>query len=116
MSALSAFQEDASMDRSGGVGVGVMGFGVPRGVLFLIGGGAIYMAMGPRARMWKMSRSCCGMPEEILCHIASFAPLAGARLLLTCRGGVCVCSRFLDSFVDESELWPLYLHGLRCLL
>ena len=104
------------MDRSEGSSVRAMGLGVPQNVRSLIGGGATHGAMVPRVRVWNMSRSCCRMPAEILCHIASFAPLAGARLLLTCRGGVCVCDRFLDSFVSESELWYVYLQTLQYLL
>ena len=53
-----------------------------------------YRTLEQRASAWVAAVSCCALPPALLHEVASFVPLAGARLMVTCRGGLPELFRF----------------------
>ena len=53
-----------------------------------------YQALEQRASDWEAAASCCVLPLALLHEVASFVTLAGARLMVTCRGGLPELFRF----------------------
>ena len=68
--------------------------------------GAGYRALEQRASEWTVTVNLCGLSTVLLHEIASFVPLAGARLMVTCRGGLPVffCfERWLRSLAGQTR-------------
>ena len=53
-----------------------------------------YRTLEQRASEWLAAVSCCSLPPAQLHEVASYVPLAGARLMVTCRGGLPDLFRF----------------------
>ena len=54
-----------------------------------------YRTLEQRASEWgPCAASCRELPPALLREVASFVPLAGARLMVTCRGGLPELFRF----------------------
>ena len=54
-----------------------------------------YRTLDQRASEWgPCAASCRELPPALLREVASFVPLAGARLMVTCRGGLPELFRF----------------------
>ena len=53
------------------------------------------------AMEWAGAPQCCGLPLCVLCKIGSLAPLAGACLMFTCRGGALAYDQFLKMVTGE---------------
>ena len=53
-----------------------------------------YRTLEQRASEWTAAVSCLELPSALLHEVASFVPLAGARLMVTCRGGLPELFRF----------------------
>ena len=75
-----------------------------------------YVSIRERARAWNLTPRCCGMPSEMMLRIASFAPLAGARMMCTCRRSYSVCEIFLHAIRDGRRDRGDYLKAMRCFL
>ena len=72
-----------------------------------------YKPLEERARVWNLAPRFCGMSTEMMLRIASFAPLAGARMMCTGRGSYSVCNILLRSIHDERGLRSDYLLAMR---
>ena len=72
-----------------------------------------YIFIREQARVWNLAPTCFGLPTEIMLSIASFAPLAGARMLCTGRNSYAMCDSFLRSVQTERGLRGNYLSAMR---
>ena len=81
-----------------------------------------HISFRERARGWNLAPMCRGMSKEMLLLVASFTPLAGARMICTCRrscysvctghGSYAVCDNLLQSLSDERGLRSDYLSAM----
>ena len=72
-----------------------------------------YISLRERARAWNLAPMWCGMTTEMILQIASFAPLAGARMMCTSRGSYSVCNNFLQFVIVAWGLRGVYLFAMR---
>ena len=72
-----------------------------------------YISLRERARAWNLAPMFCGMPTEMMLRVASFAPLAGARMMCIGRGSYSLCDNFLGSIKEGRGLRGDYLLAMR---
>ena len=72
-----------------------------------------YASLRARGRVWDLLPGFAGISTDISLRIASFAPLAGARMMCADRGGYSMCDGFLHSVRSEGGLRDDYLFAMR---
>ena len=68
--------------------------------------GSGYQTLEQRASEWTVTAHLCELPIVLLHEIASFVPFAGARFMVTCRGGLSVFfgfERWLRSLAGQTR-------------